>query len=188
MYRDHVVKSIADTMGRAQHLPRSILSGAHALSRGNAGTASSSTGLQLLKATFKGKSNSVKSVIASLSRQSTLIVPRGFGKLPLHVLGNGKRQPWDLLPMTAAARQQYPDLFGRACNFFALLNSAVTVRARSKLVPCTKVGAMVAMHTPCTLPCTPLAHMPCVTLQLQLATRVQACHPHVCRLVWTWPR
>jgi hypothetical protein len=78
--------------------------------------------------------------------------------------------------MRAAAMKQYPDLFGKACNFFGLVNSAVLTRARSKLIAPSKVGAMgwlvhAAMQTPwmlaaCAMLLPAKQHTPCTQPRL----------------------
>lgn len=78
-----------------------------------------------------------------MARHSTpgnLIVPHPrHSKLPAHVLANNKPQPWELLPMRAAALKQYPDFFGQSALFFSSIHSAVLKGAATQLLRPSKV-------------------------------------------------
>ncbi len=46
--------------------------------------------------------------------------------VPTYVLPNSGAQPWELLPMKAAAMAQYPNFFNNSCMFFGSINRDVT--------------------------------------------------------------
>lgn len=88
--------------------------------------------------------------IASFSGHGTLLVPDPrHRKLPLHVIANNKPQPWQLLPMRAAALKQYPDFFGQSALFFASLNGAVHKGAATQLVRPSKVRPVLPRTCAC---------------------------------------
>jgi hypothetical protein len=143
------------TMGRLQHAARSVLSGRHPLARTRAGGNQAASALQLLADAFSNTGNVVtnespsaaareealaRRIVEAGATSSSVIVPRRHNKLPYHLLPSSQPQPWELLPMRAAALSQYPNICAAACLFFSSLQSAVQHNQPVQLVPCNKVG------------------------------------------------
>jgi hypothetical protein len=131
--------------------------GPHALAKTTVNLAEESHNtLQILKDSFvtsqQGSSNpwqppnkQLCTEIAALSSHGSIIVPDPrHRKLPCHVLANDKPQPWQLLPMRAAALKQYPDFFGQSTLFFSSLYGAVQKGAAKQLLRASKVGGVVS--------------------------------------------
>jgi hypothetical protein len=147
-------------MGKPHDRPRSPLTGQLPLHRGRdpLDLSSARNGLQILRSAFPklelGLPNAGTpspdlnpSAIAELSSEAMLAVPRSHGRLPLHVLGTGQPQPWELLPMRAAALARYPNFFGLACNFFGLLHSATLTSSPSRLIRPSRVSVAQASRS-----------------------------------------
>jgi hypothetical protein len=68
---------------------------------------------------------------------------------PTYVLANQRPQPWELLPMKAAAMAQYPNFFNNSAVFFGSLNRDVTnnvpfclIRPSRLAIDLAKVGGV----------------------------------------------
>lgn len=134
------------------HYQPSPLTGPHALAkRGVNQPKDTRSALQLLRDCFLPRFHQhmpgqhpqlqhLASDIAAQSTPGTLVVPNPrHSRLPRHVLANDRPQPWQLLPMRAAAMQQYPDFFGQSCQFFASIHTAVLKGAATQLLRPSKV-------------------------------------------------
>mmetsp|Transcript_5354 Transcript_5354/g.14408 ORF Transcript_5354/g.14408 Transcript_5354/m.14408 type:complete len:429 (+) Transcript_5354:173-1459(+) len=125
----------------------SPLTGPHALARRAVNKPEELKGaLQLLKdnflsqQTWQSAADQRRAAIAAQSSHGNLIVPNPrYSKLPVHVLANDKPQPWQLLPMRAAALKHYPDFFGQSSLFFSSLHGAVLKGAANQLLRPSKL-------------------------------------------------
>eukprot|EP00983_Pelagomonas_calceolata_P077028 1153691-Pelagomonas_calceolata.AAC.4 len=128
----------------------SPLTGPHALARRAVNKPEELKGaLQLLKdnflsqQTWQSAADQRRAAIAAQSSHGNLIVPNPrYSKLPVHVLANDKPQPWQLLPMRAAALKHYPDFFGQSSLFFSSLHGAVLKGAANQLLRPSKVWGL----------------------------------------------
>lgn len=59
---------------------------------------------------------------SKLATGNTIIVPQIHGKTPLHILPNQHPQPWELMPLRAAAMRDYPNFLNVSTGFFGSLN------------------------------------------------------------------
>ncbi|GLC39924.1 hypothetical protein PLESTB_001821100 [Pleodorina starrii] len=69
----------------------------------------------ILRSAFPAERLSDKSVVVQLPRRD----------VPTYILPNQRMQPWELLPMKAAAMSQYPNFFNNSCVFFGSLKRDV---------------------------------------------------------------
>ncbi len=154
-------------MGVKKNKPLSILTRPHPLHRELGEREAAGQALQILRDSFvrvplptdKGQSGDFRHGLVEHCKKGTVIVPRRQSDLlPFHLFTTGHPQPWSLMPMRAAAFQQYPNLFNHACSFFNGLEQAVVTKRAVRKFPCTAVSA----HTECshynTLRSTPQTH------------------------------
>ncbi|KAL6755464.1 hypothetical protein V8C86DRAFT_2677328 [Haematococcus lacustris] len=138
-------------MPKPWHRSRSPLAIKHALARDTyMNNVTATKALELLRYAFpttSGAPPDSMGQLAALSSPNTLLVPRGNRsnlKPPLHVMDAGFPHPWELLPMRAAALQQYPNFFAQSTMFFGSIQTAVTNRLEQQIVRPSKLGLDLA--------------------------------------------
>eukprot|EP00198_Chlamydomonas_reinhardtii_P002316 XP_001691652.1 predicted protein [Chlamydomonas reinhardtii] len=81
-------------------------------------TATAARAAEVMRAAFPGATHET-------AGRNTIAVQLPRKDVPTYVMANQRPQPWELLPMKAAAMTQYPNFFNNSCTFFGSIKRDV---------------------------------------------------------------